>query len=46
MDEKRVNRPLTSGTRAIRALEAEANAFTTYEPLPLEEDRQRLLESF
>jgi hypothetical protein len=46
MDEKRVNRPLTSGTRAIRALEAEANAFTTYEPLPLEEDRQRLLEAF
>jgi hypothetical protein len=46
IDEKRLDKPLTSGTRAVRALEAEANAFTTYEPLPLEEERQRLLDSF
>jgi hypothetical protein len=46
MDEKRLEKPLTSGTRAVRALEAEATAFTTYEPLPLEEERQRLLDSF
>lgn len=45
LDERRLERPLTSGTRAVRALEAEAGAFTTYEPLPLEEDRQRLLDS-
>jgi hypothetical protein len=45
LDEKRLDRPLVSGTRAVRALEAEAGAFTTYEPLPLEEDRQRLLDS-
>jgi hypothetical protein len=45
MDEKRLERPLTSGTRAVRALEAEAGAFTTYEPLPLEAERQRLLDA-
>jgi hypothetical protein len=46
LDEKRLDKPLTGGTRAVRALEAEASAFTTYEPLPLEEERQRLLDSF
>lgn len=45
LDERRLEKPLTSGTRAVRALEAEAGAFTTYEPFPLEEDRQRLLDS-
>jgi hypothetical protein len=45
IDEKRLEKPITGGTRAIRALEAEASAFTTYEPLPLEEERQRLLDS-
>jgi hypothetical protein len=45
MDEKRLDKPITGGTRAVRALEAEAGAFTTYEPLPLEEERQRLLDS-
>jgi hypothetical protein len=45
MDEKRLDKPLTGGTRAVRALEAEATAFTTYEPLPLEDERQRLLDS-
>jgi hypothetical protein len=45
MDEKRLEKPITSGTRAVRALEAGASAFTTYEPLPLEEERQRLLDS-
>jgi hypothetical protein len=44
MDEKRFDKPITGGTRAVRALEAEAGAFTTYEPLPLEEERQRLLD--
>jgi hypothetical protein len=45
MDEKRLDKPITGGTRAVRALEAEAGAFTTYEPLPLEEERQRVLDS-
>lgn len=45
VDERRLEKPLTGGTRRVRALEAEAAAFTTYEPLPLEEERQRLLEA-
>lgn len=45
IDERRLERPLTSGTRRVRAIEAEAAAFTTYEALPLEEERRRVLDA-
>lgn len=44
-EERRLRKPTTGDTTQVRAMSAQASAWTTYEPFPLELERQRLLDS-
>jgi len=46
VDQKRIEKPTTGNTPRVRNIEREAKAFTTYEQLPVQAERQRLLDSF
>jgi len=45
VNEKRASRPVAATSSKIRALSAQATAFSTYDTLPLEAMKTRLLES-
>lgn len=44
--ENRASRPVSGNTSRTAALGAQATALTTYEPYPLEVEKQRILDSF
>jgi hypothetical protein len=44
--ENRASRPVSGTTSRTAALGAQAGALTTYEPFPLEVEKQRVLDSF
>lgn len=44
-EERRLRKPTTGDSTQVRAMSAQAQAWTTYEPFPLELERQRLLDS-
>jgi len=46
MEERKLTNPTTGNTPRVRELARVAKAFTTYEQLPLESERQRILDSF
>ena len=46
IEEKRVRRSRPSSSRRARAIAAQATAFTTYEPYPLEQQKRRVLALF
>ena len=43
-DQRKTARPVSGNTTAVLALGSRAGAFTTYEPFPLEQEKQRLLD--
>jgi hypothetical protein len=45
-EERKLSEPNTGNTPRVREMDRVAKAFTTYEQLPLESERQRILESF
>ncbi len=45
-DEKRAKSPATGVTSRSRSMSAKIAAFTTYEEFPIEQEKQRLLDSF
>ncbi len=44
-DEKKAKQPATGVTSRSRAISAKLNAFTTYEEFPMEQEKQRVLDS-
>jgi hypothetical protein len=45
-EEKEASEPVTGNTSRVKALSARVTALPTYQPYPLEQEKQRLLESF
>lgn len=45
IEQKQLDKPSTGMTQRVRSMSARTDAFTTYEPFPLEQERQRLLDA-